>query len=453
MSEAGVGTGPSRRSSLSRPPQPGLGADPAVVSTSSRRGGRLLQVCVGLLVLAVLAWQLGTGPFLDGLRATEPWAVLVALVVAAGDDVVRGGAVVAGLGAGRERVPARTAYVRLLPLTAAQRHAARWRGRRRAPGCAARRVRAGRGRGSGSAVRAGWVQHSGPWLGALLLPGRRGAGVGAGRGGARGCRGRRRPAALRGRRASAGRLPCSSSPRSRPASASESPPARRRSARSCCSAPAIPLSVAGWGPREGVAAWAFAAFRARRATAWLTRGRRTACWRWSRRCPARVVLAVPGWRSAPWLSVPTPCSAAACRSTATSTTPGDERLLLSNDADLDRVDEVRAGSDAILVGAARSATTTRGCWCAAPAAAGAGVPRGGPRTPVKVTVTERGPAGPGGEVLRRRRRREARLLPLARPCAVAARAAGAVATVVDAGRPVRPAPGRRGPARRAASAG
>ena len=33
-------------------------------------------------------------------------------------------------------------------------------------------------------------------------------------------------------------------------------------------------------------------------------------------------------------------------------TATDERLLLSNDADLDRVDAVRAASDAILVGAA-----------------------------------------------------------------------------------------------------
>ena len=30
----------------------------------------------------------------------------------------------------------------------------------------------------------------------------------------------------------------------------------------------------------------------------------------------------------------------------------DQRLLLSNEADFDRVDEVRAGCDAILVGAA-----------------------------------------------------------------------------------------------------
>ena len=35
-------------------------------------------------VLGFLVWQLGTWPFLDGLRATEPWAVLVALVVTAG---------------------------------------------------------------------------------------------------------------------------------------------------------------------------------------------------------------------------------------------------------------------------------------------------------------------------------------------------------------------------------
>ncbi len=49
----------------------------------------------------------------------------------------------------------------------------------------------------------------------------------------------------------------------------------------------------------------------------------------------------------------------------------DERLLLSNDADLDRVDAVRAGCDAILVGAAHDPPRQ-------PAAAG---PRAGsPRT-------------------------------------------------------------------------
>lgn len=41
---------------------------------------------------------------------------------------------------------------------------------------------------------------------------------------------------------------------------------------------------------------------------------------------------------------------------------GPERLLLSGPADFDRVDEVRAASDAILIGAAPCAPTTPGCW-------------------------------------------------------------------------------------------
>ena len=53
----------------------------------------------------------------------------------------------------------------------------------------------------------------------------------------------------------------------------------------------------------------------------------------------------------------------------------DERLLLSNDADFDRVDEVRAGSDAILVGAAHGAQRR-------PAAAGP-LPRAGRRDAVR----------------------------------------------------------------------
>mgnify|MGYP003693869997 CR=1 FL=1 len=51
------------------------------------------------------------------------------------------------------------------------------------------------------------------------------------------------------------------------------------------------------------------------------------------------------------MSARTPSSPAACRSTATSATAAS-RLLLSNDADFDRVDAVRASCDAILVGAA-----------------------------------------------------------------------------------------------------
>jgi hypothetical protein len=39
------------------------------------------------------------------------------------------------------------------------------------------------------------------------------------------------------------------------------------------------------------------------------------------------------------------------------------RLFLSNDADFDRVDAVRASCDAILVGRRRYESTTRGSWC------------------------------------------------------------------------------------------
>jgi 5-amino-6-(5-phosphoribosylamino)uracil reductase len=40
------------------------------------------------------------------------------------------------------------------------------------------------------------------------------------------------------------------------------------------------------------------------------------------------------------------------------------RLELSNDADFDRVDAVRAYYDAILVGAATVHNDIRDCWCA-----------------------------------------------------------------------------------------
>jgi uncharacterized membrane protein YbhN (UPF0104 family) len=62
-------------------------------------------------VLGFLAWRLGSGPFLDGLRATTWWAVLVALVLTAGTTwccAVRWSLLSARFGA---RVPRRTAYV------------------------------------------------------------------------------------------------------------------------------------------------------------------------------------------------------------------------------------------------------------------------------------------------------------------------------------------------------
>lgn len=66
-----------------------------------------------------------------------------------------------------------------------------------------------------------------------------------------------------------------------------------------------------------------------------------------------------------------------------------ERLLLSNEADLDRVDAVRAGCDAILVGAATIRNDDPRLVVRSPARRARRAVRGLRPTPVKVTVTER----------------------------------------------------------------
>ena len=76
----------------------------------SQRLETTLRIGAGLGVLGFLGWRLGTGPFLDGLRATEPWAVLVAVVATAGTTwcvALRWSLLSARFG---ERVPLRTAY-------------------------------------------------------------------------------------------------------------------------------------------------------------------------------------------------------------------------------------------------------------------------------------------------------------------------------------------------------
>ena len=73
----------------------------------------------------------------------------------------------------------------------------------------------------------------------------------------------------------------------------------------------------------------------------------------------------------------------------------DCRLVLSNDADLDRVDAVRAGCDAILVGAGTVRSDDPRLLVRD---AGRRAERGShglPETPLKVTVTERGKLDPG----------------------------------------------------------
>ena len=125
----------------------------------------------------------------------------------------------------------------------------------------------------------------------------------------------------------------------------------------------LPANVAGWGPREGMAAWAFGAaglgadqgvatavaygvmvlvatLPGRRAAA--SRGVRAAATPRQRPVTGGVAVA------------DRPYTLLSCGMSIDGYLDGatPERLVLSNDADLDRVDEVRAECDAILVGAA-----------------------------------------------------------------------------------------------------
>ena len=66
------------------------------------------------------------------------------------------------------------------------------------------------------------------------------------------------------------------------------------------------------------------------------------------------------------------------------------RLILSNEADLDRVDEVRAGSDAILVGAGTIRRDNPALLVRSKARRSGRVARGLPASPARVTLTASG---------------------------------------------------------------
>src|SRR5436189_126487 len=72
----------------------------------------------------------------------------------------------------------------------------------------------------------------------------------------------------------------------------------------------------------------------------------------------------------------------------------DTRLLLSNDADFDRVDAVRAGCDAILVGANTIRQDNPRLLVRSAARRDDRVARGLPPSPAKVTVTAHGDLDP-----------------------------------------------------------
>jgi 5-amino-6-(5-phosphoribosylamino)uracil reductase len=113
----------------------------------------------------------------------------------------------------------------------------------------------------------------------------------------------------------------------------------------------------------------------------------------------------------------------------------DERLLLSNRADFDRVDAMRAECDAILVGAHTVRRDNPRLLVRSGALRRDRQERGLPASPVKVTVTRRGDLDPSADFFRTGD--VEKLVYCARPAVADARKRlGRVATVVDGGEPV-----------------
>ncbi len=113
-----------------------------------------------------------------------------------------------------------------------------------------------------------------------------------------------------------------------------------------------------------------------------------------------------------------------------------KRLLLSNDADLERVDRVRAASDAILVGAQTVRQDNPRLLVRSQAGRDARTAKGLSPTPTKVTVTNGAHLDPHGRFFATGD--TDKLVYCARPAYdVARRRLGDVATVVDGGPKVR----------------
>jgi 5-amino-6-(5-phosphoribosylamino)uracil reductase len=115
----------------------------------------------------------------------------------------------------------------------------------------------------------------------------------------------------------------------------------------------------------------------------------------------------------------------------------DHRLVLSTEADLDRVDAVRASCDAILVGATTVRHDNPRLLVRSPARQRDRVDRGLAPHPVKVTVTSSAALDPGASFFTCGDSEKLVYTPTCR-VADARRALGHVATVVDAGPEVEP---------------
>ena len=110
----------------------------------------------------------------------------------------------------------------------------------------------------------------------------------------------------------------------------------------------------------------------------------------------------------------------------------DRRLLLSDAADLDRVDEVRAGCDAILVGAGTIRRDNPRLLVRSPARRAARLARGLPASPVKVTLTSSGDLDPAARFFTAGDAARLVYVPAGAAGPTRARLAGAAA-VIDAG--------------------
>lgn len=114
----------------------------------------------------------------------------------------------------------------------------------------------------------------------------------------------------------------------------------------------------------------------------------------------------------------------------------EERLVLSNDEDLDRVDAVRAGADAILVGAGTVRNDNPRLVVRSAERVASRTAQGLPPTPMKVTVTERAKLDPEAQFFTVGDTQK--VVYCAHDTAEQADdLLGRVATVVDAGQPVR----------------
>ncbi len=115
---------------------------------------------------------------------------------------------------------------------------------------------------------------------------------------------------------------------------------------------------------------------------------------------------------------------------------GSARLPLSNDADFDRVDAVRASCDAILVGAGTVRTDNPRLLVRSQVRREERAARGLPHSPAKVTVTDRVDLDPDADFFATGDCEKLVYCPTHRVAGARARL-GPAATVVDGGAPVR----------------